>query len=78
MPSLIVRGLDDDLISQLKTRAAAHGRSAEAEHREILRRVLTEASTAMPFGDLRGQIHMAPDFDETPDDLIDAMQGGPG
>ncbi|MCK1727837.1 hypothetical protein IVA82_22220 [Bradyrhizobium sp. 142] len=31
---------DDDLIAKLKIRAARHGRSAEAEHREILRQVL--------------------------------------
>ncbi|HVN63661.1 MAG TPA: hypothetical protein VMT58_03410 [Candidatus Binataceae bacterium] len=38
--SLNVRKLDDDLIVRLKRRAARHGRSAEAEHREILRRAL--------------------------------------
>lgn len=39
--SLLVRNLDDELILRLKQRAARHGRSAEAEHREILRQVLT-------------------------------------
>ena len=38
--SLHVRNLDDDLIKRLKRRAARHGRSAEAEHREILRQAL--------------------------------------
>ncbi|KFC69226.1 bifunctional SbtC-like/phosphopantothenoylcysteine decarboxylase/phosphopantothenate synthase [Bosea sp. LC85] len=38
--NLHVRNLDDDLIVKLKMRAARHGRSAEAEHREILRQVL--------------------------------------
>jgi plasmid stability protein len=38
--SLSVRNLDDDIILRLKRRAARHGRSAEAEHREILRQVL--------------------------------------
>jgi plasmid stability protein len=38
--SLSVRNLDDDLIVRLKRRAARHGRSAEAEHREILRQAL--------------------------------------
>ena len=38
--SLHVRNLDDDLIRRLKRRAARHGRSTEAEHREILRQVL--------------------------------------
>jgi plasmid stability protein len=39
--SLHVRNLDDDLVVKLKRRAARHGRSAEAEHREILRQVLS-------------------------------------
>jgi plasmid stability protein len=38
--NLHVRNLDDDLIRRLKRRAARHGRSAEAEHREILRQAL--------------------------------------
>ena len=44
--SLHVRNLDDDLIARLKRRAARHGRSTEAEHREILRQAL--ASEAEP------------------------------
>jgi plasmid stability protein len=38
--NLHVRNLDDDLIRRLKRRAARHGRSTEAEHREILRQAL--------------------------------------
>lgn len=38
--SLHVRKLEDELIARLKRRAARHGRSTEAEHREILRQVL--------------------------------------
>ncbi len=37
---LRVRNLDDDLIARLVRRARRHGRSPEAEHREILRQVL--------------------------------------
>jgi antitoxin FitA len=37
---LHLHNLDDDLIARLKQRAVRHGRSAEAEHREILRQVL--------------------------------------
>jgi antitoxin FitA len=37
-----VRDLDDDRIARLKRRAARHGRSTEAEHREILRQALAE------------------------------------
>jgi plasmid stability protein len=40
MPQLIVRNLDDELVLALKRRAARFGRSAEAEHREILRAAL--------------------------------------
>jgi plasmid stability protein len=40
MASLHVRNLDDELVARLKRRAARHGRSAEAEHREILRQAL--------------------------------------
>ena len=39
--NLHVRNLDDDLIARLKRRAARHGRSTEAEHREILRQALS-------------------------------------
>lgn len=38
--NLVVRNVDEDIALALKQRAAAHGRSAEAEHREILRSVL--------------------------------------
>jgi plasmid stability protein len=41
MASLSVRNLDDDLVSRLKRRAARHGKSAEAEARDILRRALS-------------------------------------
>jgi plasmid stability protein len=47
--NLHVRNLDDELIARLKRRAARHGRSAEAEHREILRQAL--ANEAEPSFD---------------------------
>ena len=37
---LTVRKIDDEIIRRLKVRAAEHGRSAEAEHREILKEAL--------------------------------------
>lgn len=46
MATLTVRNLEDSLVRQLRVRAAEHGRSAEAEHREILRMVLTGAPAA--------------------------------
>jgi plasmid stability protein len=41
MASLSVRNLDEDLLARLRRRAARHGRSAEAEVRDILRRTLS-------------------------------------
>ena len=40
MANLLVRGVDDTLVQSLREQAASHGRSAEAEHREILARAL--------------------------------------
>jgi plasmid stability protein len=40
MGVLTVRDVDDQLIRELKIRAARHGRSAEAEHRLILEQAL--------------------------------------
>ena len=48
---LIVRKVDDQLVHALKQRAAKHGRSAEAEHREILRQALEEDAEAEHFKD---------------------------
>ncbi len=53
MAQLIVRNLDEDLVRRLKRRAAANGRSAEEEHRQLLRQALrpgslAEALLAMP------------------------------
>lgn len=40
MPQLTVRNVPVQVVAALKLQAAARGRSAEAEHREILRRAL--------------------------------------
>ena len=40
MAQLIVRNLDEEIVTRLRQRAAKHRRSTEAEHREILREVL--------------------------------------
>ncbi|MGA7813606.1 FitA-like ribbon-helix-helix domain-containing protein [Caballeronia sp.] len=56
MANLLVRGLDESLVQSLREQAAAHGRSAEAEHREILaqalsrpkKRSFTEVLASMP------------------------------
>jgi plasmid stability protein len=54
--NLHVRNLEDDLIVRLKRRAQRHGRSTEAEHREILRQALVgedESSFEKLAADLR-------------------------
>lgn len=56
MPDLLVRQVDEAIVKALKERAGANGRSAEAEHRDILsqalarprRRSLAEVLAAMP------------------------------
>ena len=42
MGQLLVRELEQSIIDALKSRAAEHGRSAEAEHRAILEQVLLQ------------------------------------
>jgi len=42
MTQLTVRNVSEQIVRTLEQRAAAHGRSAEAEHREILREALLE------------------------------------
>jgi plasmid stability protein len=56
MADLLVRGVDEEIVRALKERAGKHGRSAEAEHREILaaalalprRRSFAEVLASMP------------------------------
>jgi antitoxin FitA len=45
MAQLTVRNVDDRVVRALKQRAVTHGRSAEAEHREILRAALLQEGT---------------------------------
>jgi plasmid stability protein len=49
---LIVRNLEEEVIRELKLRAAQSGRSAEAEHREILRQVLLPQKAKRSLKDL--------------------------
>ena len=58
MTRLLVRDLPPEVVVALKRRAARHGRSAEAEHREILKSALigptkktfAQALATMPNG----------------------------
>jgi len=45
MANLIVRNVDERIVRALKSRAGKHGRSAEAEHRELLAAVLLKSKT---------------------------------
>ena len=49
MSQLIVRNIGEDIVRALKRRAARHGRSAEAEHREILRAALSDEAERDSF-----------------------------
>jgi plasmid stability protein len=40
MAQLLVRDIETEVVRELKVRAARHGRSAEEEHRQILREAL--------------------------------------
>jgi antitoxin FitA len=46
MAQLIVRNIEEEVVEALKLRAAQHGRSAEAEHRELLRQALLRQPSA--------------------------------
>ena len=73
MADLLVRGIAADIVKALKERAGANGRSAEAEHREILaaaltrprRRSLVEVLASMP------NVGIDSDF-ERPSDPVEA------
>jgi plasmid stability protein len=61
---LIVRNVDPEVVHRLKLRAAQHGRSMEAEHREILRQALL---TSEPGGTLKALLLAMPPVGEDAD-----------
>ena len=63
MAQLIVRNIDETVVEALKLRATRNGRSAEAEHREILREVLLGRSRR----DLKQHLLAMPDVGEDAD-----------
>lgn len=70
MTQLIVRNLDEEVVRELKLRAARHGRSAEAEHREILREALLPAHGKRPLKELllaMPSVGDDADFERNPD-----------
>lgn len=68
--NLHVRNLDDELVARLKRRAVRHGRSAEAEHREILRQALS-VEPDPSFDDLAAELReMSADRKQTPSEVL--------
>lgn len=63
MAQLIVRNIDELVVEALRIRAARNGRSAEAEHREILREALLEKKGR----DLKKHLLAMPDVGEDAD-----------
>lgn len=63
MAQLIVRNLEEDIVQALKERAGRHGRSAEAEHREILRAALSEPPAEDPKAVLLAMPNVGSDED---------------
>ena len=52
MAQLLVRNLEDEVVAELKKRAARSKRSVEAEHREILRSALGRGPGRQSLKDL--------------------------
>ncbi len=67
MAQLTVRKISPELVGALKRRAAANGRSAEAEHREILRTSLldTDEDFAARAEALRRRLRSSVDSSDT-------------
>ena len=77
MPQLTVRKIPTEVVNRLKRRAAARGRSAEAEHRLILRDALlgTDGSFAERARAMRQRIKS--NIDSTETIRADRKRGGP-
>lgn len=70
LAQLLVRGIEADLVTRLKVRAARNGHSAEEEHRQILRAALVAESRAPLSEALAGMPEVGDDEDfERPADL---------
>jgi len=52
MAQLLVRDIEGEVVRELKVRAARHGRSAEEEHRQILREALRPGGPAQSLKEL--------------------------
>ena len=74
MAQLLVRGIENEVVRELKVRAARHGHSAEEEHRQILRQALVPSRLPLSFKDLLLDI---PDVGEDRDFERPADHGRP-
>lgn len=63
MAQLLVRDIEGDVVRELKLRAAQHGRSAEEEHRQILREALRSKGSSS----LKGLLLAIPDVGDDRD-----------
>ncbi len=75
MANLVVRNLDPCIVDALKQRAVRHGRSAEAEHRAILKEVLLVRPQKKSFAEVLSSIPdvgQDEDFERTEDEHEDA------
>lgn len=63
MAQLIVRNIEEEVVQALRERAVRHRRSAEAEHRRILR----EALLGKPAEDPKAVLLEMPDLGEDAD-----------
>lgn len=71
MPALHVRNVDEAVVRQLRDRAARNGRSAEAEHREILKNALSmDARKAAWFEEVDRIRAMTPNVPQTPSEIL--------
>jgi antitoxin FitA len=66
MPQRLLE-VDPEVICRLNERAAAHGVSAEDEHREVLRHVLVEDADDVNFPDLKALLLQMPEVGEDAD-----------
>lgn len=68
--NLLVRNIEEELVNELKRRAARHGRSAEAEHREILKQALA-VEPEPTFDDLAAQLRaLTAKRPQTPSEIL--------
>ena len=66
MAQFLVRDVDEAVAAELKRRAAEHGRSTEAEHREILREALLAGRKPVKrsFKDVLASMPYFPEHDD--------------